>query len=134
MRSTLIGVVLGLLISLLVGAAGPSPPDLYAQRNAGRSELPPGLAGQGLPVPHRGNPSVVTPGSVTTVAGPVVDGQQLILLVDQQKQTMASYHVQLGTGQITLRSVRQFRWDMEMDEFNGTEPVPSQIQALLQSR
>ena len=71
---------------------------------------------------------------LATLKGPTVEGQQLIVLIDNQQQTMGSYFVDTKSGQISLRCVRNFRWDLQMSEFNGSEPSPEKIQALLRSR
>ena len=71
---------------------------------------------------------------VIAIHGPLVNGQQLIVLIDDQQQTMGSYFVDEKSGQISLRCVRNFRWDLQMSEFNGSEPSPEKIQALLRSR
>ena len=42
--------------------------------------------------------------------------------------------VHVESGQISLRSVRNCRWDLQMDEFNGAEPSPEKIMALLRTR
>ena len=78
--------------------------------------------------------SVAQRDDLIAIAGANVEGQQLILLLDPHRQTLGSYQVDAKTGQIALRSVRNIRWDLEMDEFNGTEPSPEKIQALLRSR
>ena len=44
---------------------------------------------------------------------------------------MAVYHVDRATGKITLKSVRNVRWDLLLDEFNGTNPAPREIRALV---
>jgi hypothetical protein len=59
------------------------------------------------------------------------DGRQLTL-VDRRKEVMAVYGIDPKTQEITLRSVRNFRWDLQMDVFNGMDPQPEQIRALLE--
>jgi hypothetical protein len=61
------------------------------------------------------------------------DAQQ-VTLIDKARQVMSVYHLDAKTGQITLRSIRCFRWDLEMDEFNGAEPSPAQIRSLIGSK
>ena len=56
---------------------------------------------------------------------------QQITLVDPQKQTMAVYHVERTSGKIILKSVRNVRWDLLLDQFNGTNPAPREIRALV---
>ena len=71
---------------------------------------------------------------IIALDGPHDEGQKLIVVIDDDQQTMGSYLVNTQTGQITLRCVRNFRWDLQMDEFNGSEPSPQKIQAILRSK
>ena len=116
MRATLMGLVVAVLASIGLTFVGVGPASLYAQRQGGNEA-----------------PATLRDG-LTALMGATVDGQQLVLLVDSQRQTIATYHVDVGSGQISLRSVRNCRWDLEMEAFNGAEPSPEKIQALLQTR
>ncbi len=73
-------------------------------------------------------------GELFAIQGSAIDGQQLIVLIDPQERTLGSYLVDTRSGQIALRSVRNIRWDLQLETFNGTEPTPEKIQALLQPR
>jgi hypothetical protein len=46
---------------------------------------------------------------------------------------MSVYHID-GSGEISLRSVRAFHWDLMMDDFNGVSPSPREIRALVEPR
>ena len=116
MRATLVGLLLGAIVAAGVISSAAERSNVHAQRLGGLDAQAP--SGEGL----------------TALLGPVVESQQLVLLIDQQRQTIATYHVQVDSGQISLRSVRNCRWDLQMDEFNGAEPSPVKIQALLQTR
>ncbi len=116
MRATFLGLIVGSLVAGLILTTGTGHRDVFAQR-----------------LGEVGSPATMSEGLVA-LSGPVVDGQQLIVLIDKQRSTMATYHIAFPSGQCSLRSVRNFRWDLEMDEFNGAEPSPEKIQALLESR
>ena len=58
------------------------------------------------------------------------DGHQLTL-VEKSKQALCVYHIDSKTGEITLKSVRSYGWDLELEHFNGTEPLPRQIRSML---
>jgi hypothetical protein len=61
------------------------------------------------------------------------DGQpQVVTVIEPRKRVMAVYQVDRGTGQITLKSVRNFTWDLQMIEFNSGEPLPQDIRSGLQ--
>ena len=67
-------------------------------------------------------------GSVSVFA--TSDGHQLTL-VETSKRTLCVYHIDSKTGEITLKSVRSYGWDLELEHFNGTEPLPGQIRSML---
>ena len=62
------------------------------------------------------------------------NGPSQVTLIDAKARTMCVYHVGLADGKITLRSVRNIHWDLEMLEFNGTKPLPQEIRALLEQK
>jgi hypothetical protein len=37
------------------------------------------------------------------------------------------YHVERSTGEITLKSVRNLTWDLQMVQFNSGNPLPQDI-------
>jgi hypothetical protein len=74
-----------------------------------------------------GSSSVVV---INTATG---QGDPQLVLVDTENRVMGAYQVSAQSGEITLKSVRNFRWDLMMDEFNGKEPSPREIRALLEN-
>lgn len=113
MRETLIGILGGVLVSACVLSASAQHRDLPETH----------LRGSG----SRGE-------RVIALDGLNADGHKMIVVIDDDRETMGSYLINAQTGQITLRCVRNFRWDLQMDEFNGSEPSPQKIQALLRSK
>jgi hypothetical protein len=61
-------------------------------------------------------------------------GQPLLTIVDSSSHVISVYHLDPATGEITLRGVRNFHYDLQMDEFNGVSPTPREIRSLLQRR
>lgn len=57
-------------------------------------------------------------------------GVQQVVVVDARAQTMAVYHIEPLTGKIQLKSVRNLRLDLAMEEFNATTPLPSEMRLL----
>ena len=47
---------------------------------------------------------------------------------------MSVYHIEQTTGTISLKSVRNIRADLQMDEFNTDSPLPREIRAILTKR
>lgn len=62
------------------------------------------------------------------------EGYQQVTLVDPTKRVMSVYHIDRKSGEITLKSVRNVNWDLQMDEFNGVSPSPREIRSLLEQR
>ena len=61
-------------------------------------------------------------------------GPAQVTLIDVKTRVMCVYHVDRATGQIELKSVRNFHWDLLMEEFNGVRPLPREIRALLEQQ
>ena len=57
-------------------------------------------------------------------------GVQQVVVVDARSQAMAVYHVEPAQGKIQLRSVRNVRLDLAVEDFNGTEPLPREMRLL----
>ena len=112
MRGTVLGWLLGIgLTASLVGF-----PQVWAERpNAGPAER-------------------LSTDSLTALGFDLGDGRQQVTLIDPRTRAIAVYHVDRGTGVITLRSVRQAHWDLQMDEFNSSSPTPREIRALAERR
>jgi hypothetical protein len=62
------------------------------------------------------------------------DRVQQMTVIDPKQRVMGVYHIELNTGKIALRSVRNIHWDLKMTDFNGDSPLPREIQALLEPR
>jgi hypothetical protein len=59
---------------------------------------------------------------------------QQLTIIDPRSRVVSVYHVDLRNGGITLKSVRNIQWDLQMDEFNGVSPLPREIRSLVNSR
>ena len=110
-RGVALGVALGLVVSFTTLAFVDRNKPAYGQQTAAARE-------------HR----------VQVVQVPASQGGQYVVVVDTDRSVMGSYHVSPETGNIALRSVRNFLWDLQMDEFNGSEPRPHEVRALVEQR
>ena len=54
-------------------------------------------------------------------------GMQQVLVLDSQGKSMAVYQIEAGTGKIQLKSARNLQWDLQMEQFNGQAPLPSEL-------
>jgi hypothetical protein len=115
MKAVLLGALIG--AGLVLVAAGASP--------GGNEEVFPraGVA-----------PSVQGGGDLITVSTVVGDKYQQLTVIDPKQMVMSVYHVQLATGSVQLRCVRNLHWDLRMTEFNGESPLPREVQSLVEPR
>jgi len=58
------------------------------------------------------------------------DGRQQITVVDPRQRVMAVYHVDRASGALSLKSVRNLTWDLQIEDFNSGTPAPRDIRAL----
>ena len=86
-------------------------------------------------IPPRGVPIHFYPNAANSdlivVSANVRDQYQQMTIIDPKRRTMAVYHQDFATGVPVLRSVRSFEFDLQLEQFNGKEPLPDEIRALL---
>lgn len=85
-------------------------------------------------LPDRRTLPTVAEGELIAFSGTAADGQQQITLIDPKARVMSVYHIAPTTGEIALRSVRNFHWDLLLEEYNGGNPSPEEIRNLQQPR
>ncbi|MGD0899629.1 MAG: hypothetical protein ABR915_17500 [Thermoguttaceae bacterium] len=73
-------------------------------------------------------------GDLIAVPTPLGDKGQLLTVIDPRQQTIAVYAIEVPGGKISLRSVRNIRWDLQMTDFNGETPLPREIRLQLDQR
>jgi len=113
MCRTIVGLVVGVVLGI-AAAAGAGRGWLYAQA----PQLAPISQGNGL--------------IALTATG--AEGRQQITLVDPQQRVICVYHVDPERGELALRSVRNVRWDLLLETFNGASPAPEEIRSLLEAK
>lgn len=69
-------------------------------------------------------------GSMEVVSTTLPSGEQQIVVIDTEKKVLAVYHVEPTQGKVQLRSVRQLAWDLQMEQFNGLSPLPSELRQM----
>jgi len=85
-----------------------------------------------VPARRSGMSSVSGSSHLVTLATPLGNDQQQLVLVDPELRVMSVYHIS-SKGEIELMSVRNFHWDLQMDVHNGTHGLmPKEIRAMLQ--
>jgi len=94
--------------------------------------LPEGRAAVGQQLaPNR--TAVSDPGLIA-LSETVQQRYQQLTIIDPRREVVSVYHVDLASGVIALRSVRNIHWDLQMSDYNGQKPLPREIQALMEQR
>lgn len=117
MRTAILGclVVLGFVI-VAVGA-GPDRNDGSPQR-----------------VPWSQFQSTLANADMIAVSANVGDKYQQVTLIDPKQRVMSVYHIEFATGTVALRSVRNFQYDQQLMHYNGKDPTPEELKALVSPR
>lgn len=58
-------------------------------------------------------------------------GANQVILVDTVRRVMAVYFIAPDSGGIQLKSVRNLASDLQLEEFNGSDPSPSKVRSIL---
>ena len=64
----------------------------------------------------------------------LAENRQQVTLIDPQQRVMGVYHIDATTGDVALKCVRNFHWDLQMSEFNGASPLPREIRSQVEQR
>ena len=76
---------------------------------------------------------VSSSGGLVTQTTAVGDNRQQVTIIDPELRVMSVYHVE-SNGEIVLKSVRNFHFDLQMMEFNSAKPSPQEIRSLLEQK
>src|SRR6185295_19420982 len=60
-------------------------------------------------------------GGLVTQTTAIGDNRQQLTIIDPERHAMSVYHIE-PSGEIVLKSVRNFHFDMQMMEFNSAKP------------
>lgn len=71
---------------------------------------------------------------LTTIVTQLSDAKQQLIVVDQETHVLAVYQIETANGAVKLVSVRNLHWDLQMEHFNGTSPLPGEIRARIEQR
>ena len=66
---------------------------------------------------------------VSTV--PIDSGRQMLLVINKETNILAVYHIETGSGEISLRSTRALGYDLQLEDFNAKDPKPAAIKKML---
>jgi hypothetical protein len=115
-------VTLGLLLSVgLVWAAvavAEQRGEVFAQRTTPAVSAPSAAVGSEL---------IVVPTSLG-------EKGQMLTVVDPRQKVLSVYHIDLATGKITLKSVRNIQLDLQVPYYNNEIPLPNEIRSWLEQK
>jgi hypothetical protein len=87
---------------------------------------------------QRGTPPTSAPAAAGSemIVVPTTLGEkgQMLTVFDPRQRVVCVYHIDLATGRIALKSVRNIQWDLQINELNNENPLPQQIRSLLEQR
>lgn len=150
MAVVVVFVVVGALATLAVAQSFPWPPKPRTDQPAASPaqavpEAPPSVSQPSLGASPDSLPSLeagpVAPvvAAATPARAPIdwrilenPNGPHTALFFDPVRQVFAVYHVDSGSGQIMLKSIRNLSADLRLDQFNSSNPAPKDIQAMLE--
>lgn len=110
MKAAAIGAFVGVLVTAFLLGVVPSGSPVHAQRVA---------------IPQNS-------GDLITSTAMTADNRQLVTIIDPRTRVLAVYLVDGATGGVSLKSVRNFQWDLQLADFNGNTPLPREIQSLVE--
>lgn len=115
MRVAVLGALAGAGLVLAAVGALDSRSEVFAQQSAPYQQ-----AGWG--------------NGLIALPGPVGEKGQLLTVIEPKRQVISVYHIDLATGKIALRSVRNIQWDLQMTYLDNDGLLPQAIQSLLEPR
>lgn len=95
------------------------------------------VVGQSMPVAAQ--PSVYQGSSELIALSAMIEGAdrqavQQLAIVDPRMRRIGIYHVDPKSTTVTLKSVRNIEFDLQMSEYNTAEPLPQWVRAALQKQ
>ncbi|HEY4313520.1 MAG TPA: hypothetical protein VGN12_28975 [Pirellulales bacterium] len=64
----------------------------------------------------------------------MADGRQMLTIVDPRTQVLGYYQLDPVKGEIVLKGIRNIHWDLQIEEYNGVSPLPSEVRSLVDQR
>ena len=110
MKRLALGSFLILVLVMAAAAVGDQRGEILAQRAAP------------APAAASGTELIVVPSSLG-------EKGQMLTIVDPRQRVISVYHIDLATGSIALKSVRNFQWDLQVLSLNNDKPLPQEIES-----
>ncbi len=123
MKRAILGTLVG--VGLVMAAAA------MAQQ---RGEALPLRGVAAVPTPAIPVPAAVTGTELIVVPTVLGDKVQMLTIIDPRQRVLGVYHIDTATGKISLKSVRNIHWDLQIDHLNTDEPLPQQIRSVWEQK
>jgi hypothetical protein len=78
--------------------------------------------------------SMAATAELITYSSEIDDHRQQLTVIDPVMKVVTVYHVAKESGEITLKSVRNIRWDLQLEDFNSASPRPQEIKRALDTQ
>lgn len=115
MRTVVLGALVGAGLVIAAVSAAPDRGNAFAQRTGS-------------------SPSATSTGELIALSTTVGDKYQQVTVIDPKLRAMSVYRVDLASGFVELRCVRNIHWDLQMEYFNGNGLSPQEIRLMLEPR
>ena len=79
-------------------------------------------------------PKAATGSELIVVPVSLGNERQMLTVVDPRQRVLSVYHIDLATGKIALKSVRNIQWDLQITSLNNESPLPQEIRSQLEQR
>jgi hypothetical protein len=87
--------------------------------------------GGNAPAPSR---PVMGGGDIIVIPFGLPEKGPLLSVIDPRQRVLSVYRLDPASGKIALKSVRNLRWDLQMNDFNNEPPLPREIQSLIEPK
>jgi hypothetical protein len=113
MKRAMLGVLVGVVVVMAAIAVAQQRGEAPVMRGASPA-VSPAVAGSEL---------IVVPTSLG-------EKGQMLTVVDPRQRVICVYHIDLSTGRIALKSVRNIQWDLQINDLNCEKPLPQEIRPM----
>jgi hypothetical protein len=123
------GFVLGLVLACSPGFRGePAVAQGVATRPAPGN---PGVAARPAEATKSQTAKAIgeTSGTLAFLSDPAGMPLRWLYLIDTKKRAFAVYRIDTNKGAVKLEAARQYRWDLELDQYNNQAPEPADVEA-----
>jgi hypothetical protein len=118
MKRAILGTLVGVGLVMVAAATAEQRGETLPQRVLPAMPAPAAVAGAEL---------IVVPTALN-------DKVQMLTVIDPRQRVLGVYHIDTVTGKISLKSVRNIHWDLQIDHLNTGEPLPQQIRSMWEQK